>query len=121
MRRIRVEVGNPETEEWGESSYIDLVPYEEVFQKQYPGLPSYPGIEDQLAVKDIEIDVAGEAVISIEAHHHIPKNSISIFVRYQGQSFVQATGTAIDHEGIGLSLLFTPPSSKVPVSLTCEA
>lgn len=118
--RVRVEIGEPETEEWGESFFIDLVPSSKIFALEHPDLPPYPGIEDSMAVKDYRIDIHGQTTVEVTLNHNLPKNSVSIFVKHQGQSFIQVIGDAINSEGVGLSLLFQPPNSSIPVNLTCE-
>ena len=118
--KLRVEIGNPETEEWGESFFIELVPYSEIFELEHPNLPPYPGIDDSMAIKDYSIDIHGITTVEITVNHQMPKNSVSIFVKHQGQSFVQVMGDASNSEGVGLSLIFHAPNSSVPVNLTCE-
>lgn len=118
--KVRVEIGNPETEEWGESFFIELVPYSKIFALEHPDLPPYPGIDDSMAVKDYPIDIYGQTTVEVSLSHHVSKNSVSIFVKHQGQSFVQVMGDAINSEGVGLSLLFQAPNSSIPVNLTCE-
>ncbi|AOE48777.1 hypothetical protein [Kangiella sediminilitoris] len=119
--RIRVEIGNPETEEWGESFYIELVPYSEIFALEHPNLPPYPGIDDSMAVKDFDIDIHDQTRVEVTVNHHVPKNTVSICIKHKGQSFVQVMGDACNSEGIGLSLLFQAPNSNFPINLTCES
>ena len=118
--RLRVEIGNPETEEWGECFFIDLVPYSNIYAIEHPNLPTFPGMDDSNAVKDYPIDIHGQTTVEVTVNHHVPKNWVSIFVKHNGQSFVQAMGVASHSEGSGLSLLFHAPNSTVPVNLRCE-
>lgn len=75
--RVRVEIGNPETEEWGESFFIDLVPYSKIFALEHPNLPPYPGIDDLMAVKDYRIDIHGQTTVEVSLSHHVPKTRLA--------------------------------------------
>jgi hypothetical protein len=90
--KIRASIGNPNTGEWEKSFYITLASYIEIFSQEHPGLSAYKGIEDQFSVKGYEIVIENEATVELEVHHHVPKNSVSIFVKHNGVSFVQAWG-----------------------------
>ena len=119
--RIELSIGNPETEEWESYEDIVLIPYSEVFAKEYPGLPMPASFSsEQLSVKDYEIDIHGQSAIHIEAHYDVRSNSINLYAKHNGKSFAQVQGQATNEHGIGLSLIVSAPSTDIPVELRCK-
>lgn len=117
---IRIEIGNPHTEEWESGGEINLIPYQEVFSKTNPNLPPVPGFADQLAIENFEIDINNQSKVTVNAYFGISQNSMSIIVKHNGQSFVQVLGEALNSHGQGLSILFRAPDATVPVNLICQ-
>lgn len=118
--KIRTEIGNRDTKEWEDPFFIDLAPYSRIFAVEYPDLPTYPGIDDTMAIKDYSVDILGQTSVEVTVYHHVPNNAVSIFIKHEGQSFVQVMGEACNSNGVGLSLLIQAPGTNVPVNFTCE-
>lgn len=117
---IRIEIGNPATGEWEFGGKIPLQPFDEIFSRNNPHLPPAVGFRNQFAIEDFEIDIHGQSQVAVNAHHDSVQGSISIFVKHNGQTFVQLNGSAINSGGQGMSLMFNAPGTTIPVNLTCQ-
>lgn len=112
-------IGNPATENWEMRSAIPLISYPEVFAAKHPGLP-YPGISSNvLAAEEHELELYNDLSIAVSAYYDEEGNSLSLIVKMNGKSIVQARSPAFFNDGTdtGASLIFNVPGGDFPVEI----
>ncbi len=117
--KIRVLIGNPDSEEWEEGEMLELLPSQDIFSKKHPSLPLIEGLENNFGIED-KIKLHGSEEVFLKAYHDTDNNSMSLIVMHNEKSIVQVIGQATNMSNQGLSVMFTLPDVDYPVELRCE-
>lgn len=115
--KLKISIGNPDTEEWDQTIETSLIPYVEIFKAKYPNL-SPPSFEGQFGLENFEVDEALIKGISFSVTYSSAQNHVNLIAMQNGQSISQAHGQAFNEHGSGLLLIFTVPGKNYPVSIS---
>jgi hypothetical protein len=119
--RLRVEIGNPETDEWQKSCDIDLEEGEVIFKKKHPSI-TYPAdiMPENYGLHNYKLKLRSDDFVELIVGYIPNDNGIGVFIKHNSKSIFQVDGTAFDKNGLGISLIFELPNSNYPVSITFE-